>query len=594
MTFEMVFVSILILVMFVLLFLEVARPDIIVLLVLGVFIFTGILTPEEGLVGFSNEGMLTIALLFIVAGGIQRTGIINRFVMWLLGNVKSTKSLIGRFFAPVSLASGFLNNTPIVVTFTPVIREWALKNDISPSKLLIPLSYVTILGGTITLIGTSTNLVVHGLLRSYGHEGFSFFELAVIGLPITIVGFIYLFTIGTKILPSHKDMTQQIREDTKEYLAELVVTDDFQHTNKPVKDALFKHLKGIYIVEIIRGEERINPVRPTTVIYADDRLIFSGKISTIADLEKIRGLQVETGTDLNLDDLTHRDADTELVEAVISHESPLINRTIKDIQFLNKYNAGVIAVHRKNRKVEGEIADIVLRAGDTLLLLTNQDFLTKYENSTSFYVVSHIDPPKKLQENLVEGLFAVGVMAIMVTLVSLGFLTMFKAMIFTVILYLVTRVVSIEGMRDYIQFPVLLLIAGAIGVGAAMTKTGLASLLAEKLLWLAEPLGIFFILLFIYLLTNIFTELITNAAAAVLMIPIGLDIAEMIGVDPIGFAVLIAIASSASFITPIGYQTNLIVYGPGGYSFSDYVKVGLPLSIAVMLMTTTMTYFVWF
>ncbi|PKR77947.1 SLC13 family permease [Halalkalibacillus sediminis] len=594
MTFEMVFVGFVIFVMLLALLAEAARPDVIVLLALGIFIVTGILSPQQALSGFANEGMLTIALLFIVAGGIQKSGIINRFMIQWLSSSQTKSGLVTRFFAPVSLASGFLNNTPIVVTFAPIIREWCEENDISPSKFLIPLSYVTILGGTITLIGTSTNLVVHGLLRREGLEGFSFFELAIIGVPITIVGFIYLFTIGLKILPAHRDFAQKVREQTKEYLAEMVVDEGFPYIDQPVRDGLFQHLEGIYLIEIMRGNERIYPILPSTKIRKDDRLIFSGQISTIADLEKIKGLYVETGSDLKLDDLKKSNGDTQLIEAVISHESSLSNRTINQLNFLSRFNAGVIAVHRKNKRIKGKIADIILRPGDTLLLLTNKDFVRRYQHSNNFYVLSSLEPPKELREDKRKGMFSIFLLVSMIILVSLGFLTMFTAMTFAAVVLFLTRIVTPEDAREYIHFPILLLIAGAIGVGAAMTETGLAELVAERLLLFAEPLGLFVVILLIYFLTNVFTELITNTAAAVLMIPIGLDIASMLDIDPVGVAVTIAIAASASFVTPIGYQTNLIVYGPGGYSFLDYVKVGLPLSLIVMSVTTTIVYIGWY
>ncbi|SEA77086.1 Di-and tricarboxylate transporter [Thalassobacillus cyri] len=587
MTWEMIFVTIIIIAMLIGLLMEIARPDMVVFSALTILLITGILTPKEALKGFSNEGMLTIALLFIVAGAVQKSGIIDHLMKdWLL-NTKSITGMTGRFFAPVSVFSAFLNNTPIVVTFTPIIRKWCQDKGIAPSKLLIPLSYVTILGGTITLMGTSTNLVVHGMLKDYGMEGFSFFQLAVVGIPITIAGLIYLMTIGYRILPSYKSIQDKMNENTKEYIAELIVDPSFPHINESVKKAGLRDLKGLYLIEIIRQSEIISPVRSTTIIQEGDRLIFTGLISTIADLQKIKGLHLETGTHLKLDDLKNGNGETQLVEAVVSHQSSLLSKTIKKSRFRSRFDAGVIAVHRNNERIRSKIGDIVLKPGDTLLLLTGTDFLTNHQNSSDFYVISSLDTPKELNEDYSKGWFSLSVLIGMILLVVVGILTMFKAMVLAVFILLLGKAISPEEAKKYVQFNVLLLIASAIGVGAAITKVGLASFVAQEMLSVAKPLGMVAIIFFVYALTNIFTELITNAAAAVLMVPIGLELANQLEVAPMAFAVTIAIGASASFITPIGYQTNLIVYGPGGYRFKDYVKVGLPLSLIVMSLTVS-------
>ncbi|UOR12796.1 SLC13 family permease [Halobacillus amylolyticus] len=592
MSFEMIFVLVMIIAMLGGLLFEIARPDIVVFSVLTIFLITGILTPEEALRGFSNQGMLTIALLFVVAGAVQKSGIIEDMMKSWLGRSKSLLGSMVRFFVPTSLLSGFLNNTPIVVTFTPMIKTWCEEHDIAPSKFLIPLSYATILGGTITLMGTSTNLVVHGMLVDYGYQGFSIFQLAVIGIPIAIVGLVYIFTVGYKLLPEHKGLRQQVKEDSREYISELIVESTFPSINQSVKQAGLRGLEGLYLIEIIRGKERISPVRSTTVIQTGDRLIFTGLISTMADLQHTKGLTLKTGTHLDLDDLNN--GNTQLVEAVVSHQSSLLTASIKQAQFRSRYDAGVIAVHRNNERIESKIGDIVLKPGDILLLLAGTDFIEKYQQSSDFYVLSPLDTPHPFNRNPVKGWLSIIILLTMITLVTLGVFSMFKAMAIAVILLLVTRVITAEEAKKYIQFQVLLLIASSFGVGVAMTKTGLAQWIADGLLAIGEPLGLFVIILFIYLLTNIFTELITNSAAAILMIPIGLKMASSLQLDPMGFAVTIAIAASASFITPIGYQTNLIVYGPGGYKFTDYIKVGTPLSLIVMAITVTIVYYGWF
>ncbi|WP_163583222.1 SLC13 family permease [Gracilibacillus saliphilus] len=592
MTLEMAFVLIIIIAMFLALLFEVARPDMIIFAGLVIFVLTGLLTPEEAFKGFSNQGMLTIALLFIVAGAVQKHGILERMMTSWLNKSSQKKGSMIRFYLPVSVSSAFLNNTPIVVAFTPMIKKWCQERGIAPSKYLIPLSYVTILGGTITLMGTSTNLVVHGMLIDYGLEGFTLFQLAIVGIPVLILGFIYLFTIGYKILPNNKGFSEQVKKDTREYMAEMSVTSEFPFLGKSVQEAGLRDLKGLYLIEIIRENERISPVKSNTLISAGDRLIFTGLISTIAELQQIKGLRLETGTHLDLDDL--KNGEVQLVEAVVSHQSSLLSKSFKQSQFRSRYDAGVLAVHRNNERIKSKIGDIVPKPGDVLLLLAGSDFIKTYNNSNDFYVVSTLDTPNNLNENKGKGWFSLVVLIAMILTVTFGLLSMFKAMLLAVFIFIITKIITPEEAKKNIQFHVLLLIASAFGVGTAMTKTGLASWMAKGILGIGEPLGIIALLVAIYLLTNIFTELITNSAAAVLMLPIGIEMASSLGVDYMGFAVTIAIAASASFITPIGYQTNLIVYGPGGYTFSDYMKVGTPLSILVMLVTVTIVNMLWF
>ncbi|WP_142829120.1 SLC13 family permease [Planococcus soli] len=592
MSVQMIFVLIVIVAMVSALLFEIARPDMIVFSALVVLLLSGILTTEEALRGFSNPGMLTIALLFIVVGTVQKHGLIDQMMIGWLNKGKSLKGSLFRIFLPLPLISAFLNNTPIVVTLTPLLKKWCEERNIAPSKVLIPLSYVTILGGTITLMGTSTNLVVHGMLIDYGLPGFSLFQLAIVGIPITIVGLIYLFTVGNMLLPENKGFSKQVTEDSRKYIAEMVVEETFPHTNQTVEQAKLRDLKGLYLIEIIRGQTRISSVSSKTIIQSGDRLIFTGLIATIADLQKRKGLTLKTGTDLQLEDL--KNGNTQLAEAVVSHESSLLSKTIKQSQFRSRYDAGVMAVHRNNERIKSKVGDIILRPGDTLLLLAGTGFVEKYQQSNDFYVVSSMKTPKSLEESRFVGWFSLLVLLGAIALVIVGWLTMFKAMALAVLILLVTKSVSMDDAKNDVQFNVLLLIASAFGVGAAMTKTGLAQWAADGLLAIGQPFGLLAILILIYLLTSIFTELITNSAAAVLMIPIGIEMASNLQLDPMGFAVIITIAASASFITPIGYQTNLIVYGPGGYKFMDYVKVGTPLSILVMSVTIGIVYYYWF
>lgn len=592
MSYEMIVVAVVVFGMIGALIMDIARPVIIVFTALTILLVTGILKPEDALAGFSNEGMLTIALLFVIAGAIQKSGMIEVIMKgWLNKSNRFIGAMI-RVLIPTSALSAFFNNTPIVVTFTPMLKNWCEEHQIAPSKFLIPLSYATILGGTITLMGTSTNLVVHGMLIDYGYDGFSLFQLAVIGIPITVVGLIYLIVIGRHFLPNQKGFQQQVRKGSKEYMAELIVENSFPGINQTVKEARLKELKGIYLLGIVRDKERVFPIRSTTRIQAGDRLIFTGLITALTGVQVTKGLTLSMGKPMDVDEL--KKAHSTIVEAVVSHQSSLLYQSIKQAKFRSLYDAGVIAVHRNNEQLQSKIGDILLKPGDHLLLLAGADFIDKYQQSEDFYVIMPFHCMHMVHRPSFKGWLTILIFLIMIILITIGVLSMFKAMAIVVAVMLAMKVVTMEEIKKYIHFDVLVLIACSFGIGIATMKSGLAPWIADGILTVGKPLGLFTLLLLIYIVTNIFTEIITNSAAAILMIPIAFEMAETLGLDPMGFAVTVTIAASASFITPIGYQTNLIVYGPGGYTFKDYVKIGTPLSILVMFITVIIVYFWWF
>lgn len=592
MTGEMIFVAIIIILMLIGLSFEVIRADFLIFLALVIFLLSGVISSEQALKGFSNEGMLTVLLLFIVAGAIQKHGIIEMIVYRLLGKAKDARKSMIKVTLPIGFASGFLNNTPIVVALTPIIRDWAVDNGLSPSKFLIPLSYMTILGGTITMIGTSTTLVVHGLLLGSGMDGFSFFTTTVVGVPITIAGIIYLSTVGYKLLPEHLGAKDQISQETKEFLAEAIIEDNFEYQKNTVTELGSSVLDGIYIIEIIRNNSRIYPVAGDTKILTGDHIIFSGSLNTIGKIQKFKGVTIKTGTELTLDDVKNKDS--HLVEAVVSHNSSLLNKTLKQANFKARHDAGVIAIHRNNQRIKSRVGDIVLKTGDTLLLLADNAFIENNKYSSDFYVVNDVAPPENLNQDMRKGWIGLIALISMILTVTLGWLSMLEAMLLLVVLLIGFKFITPNEIKKFVQFDVILLIASAFAVGEAMTESGLAQYIASGLTTLATPLGILGVLVITYIVTNIFTEIITNSAAAVLMFPISLEIASVLGIDYMGLIVTVAIAASASFMTPIGYQTNLIVYGPGGYKFTDYVKVGAPLSILTMIIACSIIYTVWY
>lgn len=590
MTLEIGIVLIIVFSMLICLITEVSRPDFVVFLALSFLILSGVLSPSDALRGFSNEGMLTVALLFIIAGSVQQSGLLNQMINRAMGSgLKPQRSLL-RMMIPISSLSAFLNNTPIVVMFTPIVKKWCKEHGLSPSKFLMPLSFAAIFGGTITLIGTSTNLLVHGLMLEHGLSGFSMFTLALVSVPAGIIGILFMTSIGYKLLPSRKTSEESFSDDSKEYLGEVIVEANSPLVAKTITEAGFNDLSDLYLIEIIRNNgERIAPVSPYKKIRANDRLIFSGVISTIVELQNIKGLRVETGSNLKLEDLQNGNAS--LVEAVVSHQSSLIHQSIKQSNFRSKFGAGVVAVHRNHERIKSKVGDIVFKPGDTLLLLANKDFLNRWSNSNDFYLTSPIAQPQVVSTN--KSIIAIFTLVSMVLLASFNVLSMFKATMLAVIFLFLTKTVTFEGIKRLIQFNVLLLIACSIGIGIAIDQTGTAALLANYFILMTKGIGIIGAVIVVYLLTTLFTEVITNNAAVVLMFPISLSIATQLGVDPMAFFVTIAIAASASFATPIGYQTNLIVYGPGGYRFSDYLKVGIPLNLLYLIVTITVVYFNW-
>lgn len=592
MTGEMIFVGLVIVLMLIGLSFEVIRADFLIFLVLVIFLITGVISSEQALSGFSNEGMLTVLLLFIVAGAIQKHGIIELVVYRLLGKAANVKKSMIKVMLPVGLSSGFLNNTPIVVALTPIIRDWAVDNGYSPSKFLIPLSYMTILGGTITMIGTSTTLVVHGLLVGAGLEGFSFFTLAAVGVPITAAGLIYLLTLGYKLLPEHLGAKEQISQETKEFLAEAIIEDKFEHEGETVTKLGRDVLDGIYVIEIIRNNSRVYPVTGETKVLAGDHIIFSGSLNTIGKIQKFKGVTIKTGTELTLDDVVNKDSN--LIETVVSHNSSLLNKTLKEANFKTRYDAGVIAIHRNNQRIKSRVGDIVLKTGDTLLLLADNNFINMHKYSGDFYVVNDVAPPENLNQDMRKGWVSLIALVSMILVVTLGWFTMLEAMMILVVLLIGFKFISPNEVKKFVQFDVILLISSAFAVGAAMTESGLAQYIAGGLTALATPFGILGVLFIVYLVTNCFTEVITNSAAAVLMFPIALEVADAMNIEYMGLIITVAIAASASFMTPIGYQTNLIVYGPGGYKFSDYIKVGAPLALITMFIACFIIYFVWY
>jgi di/tricarboxylate transporter len=547
----------------------------------------GVLTTAEALVGFSNEGMLTVAALYIVAAGLRETGGLGGAVQNLLGRSRWLPLAQLRLMLPVMAFSAFINNTPVVAAFIPVVSEWARKFRVSPSKLMMPLSYAAIFGGTCTLIGTSTNLVVNGLLiTDPDQQGLGFFEIAWVGVPVALIGLLWVILTSRWLLPARLPPVGE-QSDPREYTVEMLVVPESPLAGRTIEQAGLRHLPSLFLIEIQRAGRVLPAPGPEAVLREDDRLVFAGATSSVADLQRIRGLEPATDQLFALDSPR---ADRRLVEAIVAPGSSLVGRKIRDSGFRSRFDAVVIAVGRNGVRLGGKAGDIVLRGGDMLLLESEPGFVRKHANARDFLLVRGLDGNPVPRH---ERSFAAWVLVVlMVAAATAGWLSMFNAALLAAGGMLVFRCVRARNALRSVDLDVLLVIAAAFGLGKAMEVSGAAGALAGGLLALAgdRPIAL---LIGVYLITSLLTEVTTNNAAAVLMYPLAAAAAAAAGLSLVPFAIAIMMAASASFATPIGYQTNLMVYGPGGYHFSDYLRFGVPMNVVAGLAAVIVIPLVW-
>ncbi len=584
--------------------------ELVMLTALLFLVCCGVITLEQGLLGFANPAILTIAALFIVGAGLQGTGAMEVLSRKLLGNPRPGTKLF-RLIAPVAGTSAFMNNTPLVAFFLPVFVSVAKKMRISPSKLLIPLSYASILGGTCTLIGTSTNLVVDGTLREQGLGGMTMFELSPIGIPVTIIGVVFLATFGQRLLPDRKDLLDYVESHPREYTAELIARADCPFVGQTIRASGLRDLPGLYLYQIERGGQLLSPVAPTEIVQANDTLYFSGVVGTIVDVQKIRGLDpvehhelpaegdssavAAAGNDAGGGNGSERRAAPrtghQLAEVVISQSSPLVGISVKDADFRARYQASIIAVHRSGQKLAEKIGKIVLEAGDTLLVDAGSDFARRWRNSRDFILVSGLDDSAPVVHHRAWRALAILVFVI----VGMSFspeLAVIVSMAGAAASIFTGCVSSREAMRS-MDMSVLILVAAALGVSRALDTSGAAEWLAGQLLALVRPYGPIAIVAALVFLTGILTELLSNNACAALMGTLAIATARATGLDPRPLLLAVAVTSSYGFATPIGYQTNLMVLNPGGYKFTDYLKIGIPLDLICWTLTVILIPLFW-
>ncbi len=548
-------------------------------------------TPEQAVSGFGNNGLITIGLLFAVVAGLEFTGGTELATGWLLNRAKNLTDAQARLLIPVIGLSGFLNNTPLVAALMPVVGDLAKRISESTSRLLLPLSYAAILGGMCTLMGTSTNLIVADLNSSAIADGLaaeplSFFSPAVVGVPAAVLGLIYMLLTSRLLIPERRKAVS-VADDPQQYTVEMQIEPGGPLVGRSIEEAGLRHLPGLYVAEIQRTDGTIAAAKPSLRLQANDVLILVGAIDSVVDLRKIRGLTTSDDQARKLQLPAWRRT---LVEAVVSPRCSLLGKTIREGRFRSHFNAAVVAVARGDKRLEGKLGDVRLEVGDVLLLEASPSFLNRQRESRDFFLVSTVEQGVVRRPELAWT--AVLIVIAMVVLAAWTKITIMTSALVAAIAMIGFRCCTTGEARRSIDWSVLIVIGAAIGIGAAMNESGAAVSIAEGLIGLAGGNKLL-ALAGVFLATMFCTELITNNATAVLMFPIALQTAASLDCNSTPFVITVMIAASASFLTPFGYQTNMMIYGVGGYRAVDYVRFGLPLSLIVFIITMLVVPLYW-
>lgn len=578
---------------------ELLRPGLVFFSSAIILMATGIISDKEALAGFSNKGMITIAILFIVSEGVRQSGILNRLAQtYLPRKRRKMVSMIPQIMFPVSVLSAFLNNTPVVIIFAPIIKKWSENLNLSSKKFLIPLSYATIFGGMCTLIGTSTNLVVHGLVIENGYEGFSMFELGKVGVFVAILGTIYMTVFGNRFLPGEKIFfNTKSSTEFKDYHYDIVIPQGSGLIGLEIKNGRSRDLKGLIIQTINRDGNIIECKKGAFNLMEGDKLLAGGKsdrLNYILAHPEIKLSGINLVKDLPKNELKQ-------YEAVLAPRFPAIGKTIYEFNFYDHYQAVVLAVHRNGERITSNLDKLKLKTGDNLVLLTTEKFIENWGDSKIFLLTSYIRDYKTTGTFWKKWIAFIILLGMVIGTTFGKFIStpgginfdMFFFASIAAMLLIWMKIMPYQKYTKAISWDVLITIACAFAISKAMQNSGAAEVIARATINFSKGFGPVGVLAALYIITIVFTEIITNNAAAALVFPIALAAAHQLGVDPKPFFITIAIAASASFSTPIGYQTNLIVQAIGNYKFSDYIKIGLPLNILAFIITMILVPYFW-
>jgi len=563
---------------------EVRPPDIIMAVAAGVLTVAGVISPRQLLIGFSSDVLVTIGLLCVVVRTWELNGLLNLFSQHVLPKTQSYLKQMFGILTPVAALSAFMNNTVVVLMMTPVLRKYALSIKRSPSKYLIPLSYASFC----TLIGTSTNLIIDGLLRQHNPSaGFTFFELSYIGLPIVVISLIVIILVSRHLLPDRVDVATAVAEETLEFTGEFIVSEECPLIGKMIHEVSGKYFRGELLIEIEREGRKITSPNPFEFIHNEDRLVFAGDINQIAELHAINGLKSAADPHFELDV-----GSSHFSEVVVSANSFLVGKTLKTINFRNNYGASVMAVYRDGNRILGNVGDIILDAGDTLVLLSSEEWKGERFKRDFYYI--HYDQKLTVFDPFRATLvFAIAVGMILMAVLGFSILT---AVIAASLLYVFTKSITIREAQRSIIWNVLLLIACSFAVAKAVEVTGVAAYFAQILLTIfgTNP---FLLTGGVILVVSMFSQILSNNTAALLLFPIALNVAQLAGYDSLealnSVGVMVAVGGSCAFMLPTGYQTHMIVYGPGGYHLTDFLKNGVIINFLIIFIGMGLIPLIW-